>query len=98
DVVAITGGEGADHIIDIGGGDTIARSLDALRPGGNIYLIGFLGGMKLELNMEKIFPRIPVLRGLSVGPKSAFEQMNAAIEAWRLEPVIDRVFERHELR
>jgi len=54
--------------------------------------------MKLELNLEKVFPRAAVLRGLSVGSVAAFEEMNAAIEAWRLEPAIDRVFARTELQ
>jgi len=97
-VVELTGGEGADHILDIGGAATFARSLEAIRPGGNIYLVGFIGGTKLELNLPKVFSRTPVLRGLSVGSREAFEEMNAAIEAWRLEPVIDRVFARAELQ
>jgi len=98
EVVALTGGEGADHILDIGGTATFDRSLEAIRPGGSIYLVGFIGGMKLELNLEKVFPRAAVLRGLSVGSVAAFEEMNAAIEAWRLEPAIDRVFARTELQ
>jgi NADPH:quinone reductase-like Zn-dependent oxidoreductase len=98
EVVALTGGEGADHILDIGGAATFDRSLEAIRPGGSIYLVGFIGGLKLEINLEKLFPRAAVLRGLSVGSVAAFEEMNAAIEAWRLEPVIDRVFARNELQ
>ena len=98
EVVALTEGEGAGHVLDIGGSATFERSLEAVRPGGNIYLVGFLGGTKLELDLPKIFRRAAVLRGLSVGPRSAFEEMNAAIERWRLEPVIDRTFTRQQLR
>jgi len=54
--------------------------------------------MRLSLDLPMVFRRTPVIRGLSVGPRSAFEEMNAAIETWRLKPVIDRVFARHELR
>lgn len=98
EVLALTNGEGADHVLDIGGAATLDRSLDALRPGGNLYFIGFLGGSRVSLDLPKVFRRVPVMHGLSVGPRSAFEQMNAAIEQWKLEPVIDRVFERNELR
>lgn len=98
EVLALTGGEGAEHILDIGGSATFSRSLDAVRPGGNIYLIGFLGGSKLELDLPKIFRSAAVLRGLSVGSIASFEEMNAAIERWKLEPVIDRTFDRRELR
>ena len=97
EVVRITGGEGAEHIVDVGGAATIDRSLSAIRPGGTIHLVGFLGGMQLQLDLEKVFSRVPILRGLAVGPRSAFEEMNAAIETWRLEPVIDRIFDRREL-
>lgn len=97
EVVRMTNGEGAEHILDIGGSATFERSLEAVRPGGNIYLVGFLGGTRLALDLPKIFRRAAVLRGLSVGPRSAFEEMNDAIEAGRIEPVIDRVFERDQL-
>ena len=97
EVVRITGGEGADHIVDVGGSLTLDRSLDAIRPGGRISVVGFLGGNKLEFDLFKMIRRIAVLQGLSVGPLSAFEEMNAAIEAWKLEPVIDRVFTLDEL-
>lgn len=97
EVVRMTGGEGAEHILDVGGSATFERSLEAVRPGGNIYLVGFLGGTRLALDLPKIFRRAAVLRGLSVGPRSAFEAMNAAIEAGRIEPVIDRVFARDQL-
>lgn len=97
EVLALTGGEGADQILDVGGAATLDRSLDALRPGGSLHVVGFLGGSRVELSLPKIFARAAVLRGVSVGPRSAFEEMNAAIESWRLVPVIDRVFDRHEL-
>jgi NADPH:quinone reductase-like Zn-dependent oxidoreductase len=97
EVVSLTGGEGADHIVDVGGAATLDRSLDALRPCGTISVIGFLGGKQLPFNVGKMIGKAAVLRGLSVGPRAAFEEMNAAIERWRLEPVIDRVFARREL-
>jgi len=97
EVVKLTEGEGAQHVVDVGGSETIARSLEAVRPGGNIYLIGFLSGSMVNIDLPKVFRRAVALRGLSVGSIASFEKMNAAIEEGRIEPVIDRVFERHEL-
>lgn len=97
EVAALTGGEGAEHVLDIGGAATLDRSLDAVRPGGNIYLIGFLGGLRPELDLEKVFRRAAVLRGLSVGSVAAFRDMNAFIERHAIVPVVDRVFGREEL-
>lgn len=98
EVVALTGGEGADHILDVGGTATFERSLEAIRPEGTIYLIGFLGGTRLQLDLPKVFRRAVVLRGLSVGSRASFEAMNEAIERWRLVPVVDRVFDRRDLQ
>jgi NADPH:quinone reductase-like Zn-dependent oxidoreductase len=97
-VLALTGGEGADHVLDVGGAETIGRSIEALRPGGTITLVGFLGGSQLDFDLLSAFGKIPLLRVLSVGPRAAFEEMNAAIDAWNVEPVVDRVFPRAELR
>lgn len=96
-VVELTGGEGADHVLDIGGAATIEQSLDALRPGGNIYLVGFLGGTDMTVSLPVVFRRRAVLRGLSVGSRASFERMNAAIEEHDIHPAIDRVFERTQL-
>lgn len=97
-VIELTGGEGAHHVLDVGGTDTLSRSLDAIRPGGHVYLIGFLGGMTVDFELRKAIRRTAVMHGLSVGPRETFEEMNAAIEAWKLEPVVDRVFARDEFR
>ena len=43
EVLKITGGEGAHHIVEIGGPGTIDKSLNSIRMGGNIHIIGFLG-------------------------------------------------------
>jgi NADPH:quinone reductase-like Zn-dependent oxidoreductase len=37
-----TGGVGVDHIVDVGGPSTIHKSLNAVRNGGQINVIGFL--------------------------------------------------------
>jgi NADPH:quinone reductase-like Zn-dependent oxidoreductase len=97
EVVRLTGGRGADHVLDIGGAATITRSLEAIRPGGHVYLIGFLGGHEITVDLPLVFRRLAKLHGLSVGSRASFEAMNAAIEEWKLEPVIDRTFQRHEL-
>ena len=44
EVLRVTGGRGADCVIEIGGAGTLARSFRALARGGKVVLIGFLGG------------------------------------------------------
>ena len=84
-------GGGVDHVVEVGGPGTLARSLRAIRIGGKITLIGVLAGAA-EINPMAIFARRANLQGISVGSLQMFEAMNRAIAASRLEPVIDTVF------
>ena len=89
-VVELTGG-GVDHVVEVGGPGTLARSLRAIRVGGKVTMIGVLSGAA-EINPMLIFSRRANLQGISVGSTQMFEAMNRAIAVSRLEPVIDRVF------
>jgi NADPH:quinone reductase-like Zn-dependent oxidoreductase len=89
--VALTGGAGVDEIVEVGGAGTFARSLAAVRLGGSISLIGVLTGAA-EVNPTGIMRKSLSVRGIYVGSREMFEDMNRAIAAHRLRPVIDRVF------
>jgi len=90
--VAFTGGRGVDHVVEVGGAGTLARSFGAIRIGGKISMIGGLSGAATELNPGLILGRRANVQGISVGSTEMFEAMNAAIAANRIKPVIDRVF------
>jgi NADPH:quinone reductase-like Zn-dependent oxidoreductase len=87
-----TGGVGADHVVEVGGAATLARSFGALRAGGKVTMIGGLSGGATELNPGLIFSRRANVQGISVGSTQMFEAMNRAIEANAIRPVIDKVF------
>jgi NADPH:quinone reductase-like Zn-dependent oxidoreductase len=88
----LTDGEGAEHIIEVGGAGTLEQSLRAVRPGGRISLIGVLSGGKSELDVRPILMQNITVQGVYVGSRDSFEAMNRAIEAAQLRPVIDREF------
>ena len=90
--VAFTGGRGVDHVVEVGGAGTLARSFGAIRIGGKISMIGGLSGAATELNPGLILGRRANVQGISVGSTEMFEAMNAAIAANKIMPVIDRVF------
>jgi NADPH:quinone reductase-like Zn-dependent oxidoreductase len=89
-VVEMSGG-GVDHVVEVGGPGTLARSLRAIRVGGKITMIGVLSGAA-EINPMLIFSRRANVQGISVGSLQMFEAMNRAIAAGGLKPVIDKVF------
>jgi NADPH:quinone reductase-like Zn-dependent oxidoreductase len=88
----LTGGRGVDHVVEVGGAATLARSFGAIRVGGKISMIGGLSGPATELNPGLILARRANVQGISVGSMQMFEAMNRAIAANGIKPVLDKVF------
>jgi len=91
-VLEETGGIGADLVLEVGGAGTLAQSMACTRHGGQIALIGILTGPSGEVNPGLLVGRSVDLRGLYVGSREMFAEMNAAIETNGLDPLVDRVF------
>jgi NADPH:quinone reductase-like Zn-dependent oxidoreductase len=97
-VKELTGGEGVDYVLEVGGGSTLPQSLQAVRAGGRIYLIGVLGGSATEFPLTAILMRRVRVEGVLVGSRASFEAMNRAVSLHQLRPVIDRTFPLAEAR
>jgi len=93
----MAGGEGVDHVVDVGGQGTMAQSLRAVRPGGTISVIGVLSGTNLSLQMGQIVTRHVRLQGITVGSGDDFAQMAKAMVKHNIHPAISRVFAFEEL-
>lgn len=91
EVMRLTNGRGVDHVVEVGGVGTLSRSVEAARLGGQVHLIGVLTGTG-EMNPTPVLRRNLRLRGIYVGSRQMFEDMNRMISLHRLKPVIDRVF------
>lgn len=91
-VLALTGGRGVDHVVELGGAGTLEKSCLAARYGGKVWLIGVLTGFAGTANPLHILRKSLTLQGIYVGSREMFEAMNAAFAANGLQPVIDRVF------
>jgi NADPH:quinone reductase-like Zn-dependent oxidoreductase len=89
----ITGGAGVDHIVEVGGAGTFAKSLRAIRIGGHISLLGNLSGNVADVSLTSILMQNVRVQGLLVGNREMFEAMNRAIELHKMRPVIDRAFD-----
>jgi NADPH:quinone reductase-like Zn-dependent oxidoreductase len=87
----LTGRRGVDHVLEVGGAGTLAKSARAARFGGHIALIGNLTGRD-GVDIVPVFMKCLRLSGMLVGSRVMFEQMIRAIELSRLRPVVDRVF------
>ena len=90
-------GEGVDLVVEVGGSGTLGQSLDAVRLGGHVSMIGVLTGIASQVSTAKIMAMNVTVRGITVGNRQQFADMNRAIALHRLQPVIGEVFAFAEL-
>jgi len=88
----LTGGRGVDHVIEVGGAGTFQQSIQAVRIGGHVAVIGVLTGMVKDVNVAAIFGANARVHGITVGSREQFEDMCRAIETSAIKPVIDKRF------
>ena len=88
----LTGGEGVDHVVEVGGAGTLEQSLKATRVGGAISVIGVLSGTATQLDVIPILMSHVRLQGILVGSREGFEAMARAIGQHEMRPVVDRIF------
>jgi NADPH:quinone reductase-like Zn-dependent oxidoreductase len=92
EVMTLTQGRGVDHVVEVGGVGTLAKSMAAVAPGGKIALIGVLTGRVGDASPYLLMPRWSSITGIFVGSRDMFEDLNRAVSINRMQPVIDRVF------
>ncbi|WP_027135412.1 zinc-dependent alcohol dehydrogenase family protein [Geminicoccus roseus] len=89
----LTGGRGVDHVIEVGGPGTLPQSIQAVRTGGHISLIGVLTGRAGEIPTALLMAKQARLQGLIVGNRRQQNDLVRAIDATGFRPVIDQSFE-----
>ncbi|KAK4979471.1 hypothetical protein LTR28_004460 [Elasticomyces elasticus] len=97
----LTGGRGVQHVLEVGGPNTMAQSLKAIGYEGVINIIGFLAGAKGDSQPSFLdcLMNVCTVRGVYVGSRLQFEEMNRAVEANGIKPVVDeKVFTLEEAR
>ena len=105
-VLAATGKRGADVILDMVGGDYVARNFTAAARDGRIVNIAFLQGSKVEINLLPIMLKRLTLTGSTLRIRSVEEKAEIAraleehiwphLAAGRIRPVIHQTFPLRE--
>ena len=93
EILELTGGLGVDHVVETGGPGTLAKSMECVAYAGHIALIGVVAGFEGDTNPHPIMRKCASMHGIFVGNRAMFEELNRAIEANQIEPVIDQVFD-----
>lgn len=93
----LTGGLGVDHIVEVGGPNTMQQSLVAARTGGHIAIIGAVAGFDGAIPFAMLQAKRLRLQGVTVGNRRDQIDMIRAIDASGIKPVIDRTFALDQL-
>ena len=98
----LTMDRGVDVILDMVGGDYVARNIDCLADNGRLVLIALLRGARAELNLLPILQRRLVITGSTLRPRSVEDKGRIAsaleervwpfLELGQIKPVIDSTF------
>jgi NADPH:quinone reductase-like Zn-dependent oxidoreductase len=89
----LTDGDGADLVVDLGGRDTIARSVKATRMDGHVAIVGVLGGATdVALPLTDAMTRQIRLFGVSVGSVAAQRALCRAMAASSINPPVSHTF------
>lgn len=91
-VLQQTEGRGADHILEMVGGDNVERSLQAVAQGGRISIIGLLDSDRLSLPILSLLASRASIVGIAVGPRRALEDLVRTIDLLGIKPVIDATY------
>ncbi len=99
EVWRLTAKRGVDHILEVGGPDTLGQSLASVAEGGHIAQIGVLTGFEApETSLFPLVSKNANLSGIYVGDVASFEAFVRFLNATQIKPVIDRVFGFDETR
>lgn len=88
----LSGQGGVHHVVEIGGPGTLPQSIDAIRMGGHISLIGVLTGWEGVVPTAALMIKQARLEGITVGSRRHQLDLIRACEAGGLKPVIDKTF------
>ncbi len=92
-VLELTERQGVEQIVEVGGAATMQKSLNAVKMGGHIAVIGVLAG-RGDFDVRSILMKSVKMHGIFVGSRQMFERMNQMIcQHTHFKPVIDKVFE-----
>ncbi|TDU28251.1 NADPH:quinone reductase-like Zn-dependent oxidoreductase [Panacagrimonas perspica] len=94
EVLRLTGGEGVDLVLEVGGEGTLSRSVASARFGGVVALIGGVSGFGTDPNFSPMSLIIGAKRmeGVYVGSAEMLEKLSRFVGLTGIRPVVDKVF------
>jgi len=97
EVRKLTGGAGADVVLEVGGEKTLMQSVASVRMQGTVVIIGAVSGAGGGLPPRALIPGATRLQGVYVGSRRMHEKLARFVEIAKIRPVVGRVFGFEEL-
>jgi NADPH:quinone reductase-like Zn-dependent oxidoreductase len=94
----LTVGGGVDRVVEVGGPDTLARSVKAVAYGGQISFVGVLAGAEGCVDFMTMFLSHATFQPIVVGSRRDLEDLCRTMEQHQIRPVIDSVFSFDEAK
>ncbi len=94
EIMKLSGGTGADIVVETGGQTTLAQSIGAAAANGRIVIIGALAGAASEglPNYGAIIGKNLSLKGIAEGSRAMLARLVRAVDVNQIQPVIDQTF------
>jgi len=94
----LTGGRGADVVVDTVGAATWDINFQAVRRGGRIVHCGVTSGSDAKVDISALYWNQLTVMGSTMGSNEDFAKMLAAVSAKHIAPVIDKTFQLSEIQ
>lgn len=92
EVLRLTQGQGVDLVFELGGTDTVQRSIAATRINGSLAIIGGVTGFGAQLELASLVGGAKRLTGIFVGSRRMLADLARFVEAHAIRPVVDKVY------
>jgi NADPH:quinone reductase-like Zn-dependent oxidoreductase len=94
----ITLGRGVDRIVEVGGPGTLPQSVKAVAYGGQISLVGILGGAEGGVEFMAMFLSLARFQPIVVGSRRDLEDMIRVMSQHHIKPLIDSAYDFGDVR
>lgn len=92
EVIRLCDGEGPDVVIDSVGGETMAKAIEIVRPGGRIVTYGATTGQVPQMEVRRIFWKQLQILGTTMGTPREFAAMLDLYAKGTMRPAVDAAF------
>ena len=91
-------GHGVDAVLEIGGTATLENSLNAIRHGGHINIIGYMAGIEMGITVFPLIIKNANFHGIGTGNRDSYESLMSFVADHRLHPPIHQRFPLNKLQ